>query len=46
VVTADRERRRGRGPWISVGQDVLKYCSRIELDRPGMRWALTCAFPG
>jgi len=46
VVTADRERRRGRGPWISVGQDVLKYCSRIELDRPGVRWALTCAFPG
>ena len=46
VVTADKERKRGRGPWISVGQDVLKYCSRITLDRPGKRWELTCNFPG
>ena len=31
-------------PWILIGRDVLGHCSRIELDRPGQRWVLTCAF--
>jgi len=46
IVTADKDRKRGRGPWVSIGQDVLKYCSRIELDRPVKRWVLTCNFAG
>lgn len=45
VVTGERESgRRGRDPWILIGADVLDQCSRIELDRPGKRWILTCAF--
>jgi hypothetical protein len=48
VVTGEREgSRRGRDPWILIGGDVLDQCSRIELDRPGKRWVLTCRFdPG
>lgn len=44
VVKGEREGRRGRDPWVLVGADVLDRCSRIELDRPGRRWLLTCAF--
>ena len=43
VVTASH--RKAQPPWVLIGRDVLDYCSRIELDRPGVRWALTCAFP-
>lgn len=44
VVKGQRQGRRGRRPWILVGADVLDRCSRIELDRPGRVWRLTCAF--
>ncbi len=44
VVRGEREGRRGRAPWVLIGADVLDRCSRIELDRPGQRWLLTCAF--
>jgi hypothetical protein len=43
TVTADRKRK-GRDPWILIGRDVLDTCSRIEFDRPGKVWRLTCAF--
>jgi hypothetical protein len=46
VVTAEKERQGGRTPWMLIGRDVLRYCSTVELDRPGARWLLTCAFPG
>ena len=42
TVTATK-RRRGTA-WVLIGRDVLDRCSRIELDRPGKRWLLTCAF--
>ncbi len=42
TVTATKKRR--GMPWILVGRDVLDRCSRIELDRPGKRWLLTCDF--
>jgi hypothetical protein len=29
---------------VLIGRDVLDRCSRIELDRPGKRWLLTCDF--
>ncbi len=45
VVTGRREReRRGRSPWMLIGSDVLDSCERLELDRPGARWLLTCRF--
>jgi hypothetical protein len=43
VVTAERERQRGRA-WLLIGGDVLGRCATIELDRPGARWVLSCAF--
>jgi hypothetical protein len=46
VVTAEKEKSGGREPWMLIGRDVLRYCSTVELDRPGARWILTCAFPG
>jgi hypothetical protein len=47
VVKGEKEgTRRGRDPWILIGADVLDACSRIELDRPGKRWVLTCRFEG
>lgn len=46
VVTAEKEKSGGREPWMLIGRDVLRYCSTVELDRPGARWVLTCAFPG
>lgn len=45
VVTAEKEKSGGREPWMLIGRDVLRYCSTVELDRPGARWILTCAFP-
>lgn len=48
VVTADRDRERPRrrgAPWMLIGRDVLRYCSTVELDRPGTAWDLTCAVP-
>ncbi|TRW15039.1 hypothetical protein [Glacieibacterium frigidum] len=42
TVTATK-RRRGTA-WVLIGRDVLDRCSRIELDRPGKRWLLTCDF--
>ncbi len=45
AITVTAQRKKKQPPWILIGRDVLDYCSRIELDRPGVRWALTCAFP-
>lgn len=42
TVTATKKRR--QPPWVLVGRDVLDHCRRIELDRPGARWLLTCDF--
>jgi hypothetical protein len=42
IVTASRKK--GRDPWILIGRDVLSSCSRIEFDRPGKVWKLTCIF--
>ena len=46
AITVTAQRKKQQPPWILIGRDVLDWCSRIELDRPGVRWALTCAFPG
>jgi len=43
VVTADVKRKK-RDAWVIIGRDVLNHCSRLELDRPGARWLLTCNF--
>lgn len=45
AITVTATRKRQQPPWILIGRDVLDHCSRIELDRPGVRWALTCVFP-
>ena len=45
VVTAEKDRRGGRRPWMLIGRDVLNYCSTVELDRPGAQWLLTCNMP-
>ncbi len=45
AITVTAQRKKQQPPWILIGRDVLDYCSRIELDRPGVRWVLTCAFP-
>ena len=42
TVTATRKRR--GMPWLLIGRDVLDRCSRIELDRPGKAWRLSCDF--
>ena len=44
AITVTGTKKRKQPPWILIGRDVLDHCSRIELDRPGMRWALTCRF--
>jgi hypothetical protein len=44
TITVTASRKKGRGPWILIGRDVLGSCSRIEFDRPGAKWHLTCAF--
>lgn len=46
VVTAEKERTRGRAPWMLIGRDVLQYCSDVRLDRPDRSWILSCAFSG
>lgn len=46
VVTAEKEKGKKRDPWMLIGRDVLRYCTTIELDRPGAAWELTCTFPG
>ncbi len=43
VVTANAKHKK-RDAWVIIGRDVLNHCSRIELDRPGTRWLLTCNF--
>ncbi len=43
TVTATKARK-GANPWLLIGRDVLDKCSRIELDRPGKQWLLTCNF--
>jgi hypothetical protein len=45
AITVTAARKKQQPPWVLIGRDVLDYCSRIELDRPGSRWVLTCAFP-
>ncbi|WP_374386839.1 hypothetical protein [Sandaracinobacter sp.] len=45
VVTAEKEKGRGREPWILIGRDVLRFCGTVELDRPGVAWVLSCQFP-
>ena len=45
VVTAKRDREKQRAPWMLIGRDVLRYCSRVELDHAGVAWELTCDFP-
>jgi len=45
AITVTAQRKKQQPPWILIGRDVLRYCSRVELDRPGVRWVLTCAFP-
>ena len=44
AITVTAQRKKAQPPWILIGRDVLDYCSRIELDRPGIRWVLTCNF--
>lgn len=44
AITVTASRKKGRDPWILIGQDVLQHCSQIVFDRPGKVWALTCAF--
>ncbi len=43
VVTAARKQKKGNA-WVIIGRDVTSRCSRIELDRPGARWVMTCNF--
>ncbi len=45
AITVTATKKKAQPPWVLIGRDVLDYCSRIEFDRPGERWALTCAFP-
>lgn len=45
VVTANAKHKK-RDAWVIIGRDVTSRCSRIELDRPGARWLLTCNFAG
>lgn len=44
AITVTASRKKGRDPWILIGRDVLRHCSRIVFDRPGKAWVLTCAF--
>lgn len=46
AITVTASKKRAQPPWILIGRDVLAQCSRIELDRPGARWLLTCNFTG
>jgi hypothetical protein len=44
TITVTADTKKGRDPWILIGRDMLSKCSRIEFDRPGKAWHLTCAF--
>ncbi len=44
TITVTASKKKGRDPWILIGRDVLGQCSRIEFDRPGKAWVLTCTF--
>ena len=44
AITVTATRKKGRDPWILIGRDMLDRCSKIEFDRPGESWVLTCAF--
>jgi hypothetical protein len=44
TITVTASTKTGRDPWILIGRDMLSKCSRIEFDRPGKAWHLTCAF--
>lgn len=44
AITVTATKKRKQPPWVLIGRDVLDRCSRIELDRPGARWLLTCSF--
>ncbi|MFZ4689334.1 MAG: hypothetical protein ACOYLS_08855 [Polymorphobacter sp.] len=44
AITVTATRKKGRDPWILIGRDMLDKCSKIEFDRPGKAWHLTCAF--
>lgn len=44
TITVTSSTKKGRDPWILIGRDMLSKCSRIEFDRPGKAWHLTCAF--
>jgi hypothetical protein len=45
IVVSGAKRRGNRNrPWILIGRDVLTKCSRIEMDKPGRQWILTCNF--
>ena len=44
AITVTATKKHGGLPWILIGRDVLDRCTRIELDRPGKRWLLTCDF--
>jgi hypothetical protein len=44
AITVTATRKKGRDPWILIGRDVLGQCSRIEFDRQGKSWVLTCGF--
>ncbi len=43
AITVTASRKKGRDPWILIGRDMLSGCSRIEFDRQGKTWLLTCA---
>lgn len=45
TVSADKKKDK-RPAWLLFGADLLDKCSRIELDKPGRRWLLTCNFDG
>ena len=44
AITVTATRKRKGTPWILIGRDVLDRCTRIEFDRPGKAWHLTCDF--
>lgn len=44
AITVTATRKKGRDPWILIGRDMLSQCSRLEFDRPGKVWRMTCAF--
>lgn len=45
TVSADKKKDK-RPAWLLFGADLLDRCSRVELDKPGRRWLLTCNLDG